>query len=101
MPAARILRSGKKGVLSRTNVRAELPLRLLYDALLAFRLLADIHPALGSGGCFQLLQGQLDGGVTVTPPVQDSLIFRSASRFTASGRENLASFRRLPRISTL
>ena len=34
-------------------------------------------------------------------PVQDSLIFRSASRFTASGSENLASFRRLPRISTL
>ena len=47
------------------NVRAELPLRLLYDTLLAFRLLADIHPALGSGGGFQLLQGQLDGGVTV------------------------------------
>ena len=56
----------KKGVLSRTNVRAELPLRLLYDTLLAFRLLADIHPALGSGGGFQLLQGQLDGGVTVS-----------------------------------
>ena len=33
--------------------------------LFAFRLLADIHPALGSGGCFQLLQGQLDGGVSV------------------------------------
>ena len=33
--------------------------------LFAFRLLADIHPALGSGGCFQLLQGQLDGGVTI------------------------------------
>ena len=33
--------------------------------LLAFRFFADIHPALGSGGCFQLLQGQLDGGVTV------------------------------------
>ena len=33
--------------------------------------------------------------------VQDSLIFRSASRFTASGSENFASFRRLPRISTL
>ena len=33
--------------------------------LLAFRLLADIHPALGSGGGFQLLQGQFDGGVTV------------------------------------
>ena len=31
--------------------------------LFAFRFLADIHPALGSGGCFQLLQGQLDGGV--------------------------------------
>ncbi len=55
----------KKGVLSRTKVRAELPLRLLYDTLLAFRLLADIHPALGSGGCFQLLQGQLNSGVTV------------------------------------
>lgn len=55
----------KKGVLPRTNVRTEPPLRLLYDALFAFRLLADIHPALGSGGCFQLLQGQLDGGVTV------------------------------------
>ena len=34
-------------------------------------------------------------------PVQDSSIFRSASRFTASGSENLASFRRLPKISTL
>ena len=34
-------------------------------------------------------------------PVQDSLLFRSASRFTAFGSENLASFRRLPRISTL
>ena len=55
----------KKGVLSRTKVRAELPLRLSYDALLAFRFFADIHPALGSGGGFQLLQGQLDGGVTV------------------------------------
>ena len=55
----------KKGVLSRTKVRAELPLRLLYNALFAFRLLADIHPALGSGGCFQLLQDQLDGGVAV------------------------------------
>ena len=33
--------------------------------LFAFRLLADIRPALGSGGCFQLLQGQLDGGVAV------------------------------------
>ena len=53
----------KKGALSRTKVRAELPLRLLYNALFAFRLLADIHPALGSGGCSQLLQGQLDGGV--------------------------------------
>lgn len=47
------------------KVRAELPLVLLYNALFAFRLLADIHPALGSGGCFQLLQGQLDGGVAV------------------------------------
>lgn len=55
----------KKGALSRTKVRAELPLVLLYNALFAFRLLADIHPALGSGGCFQLLQGQLDGGVAV------------------------------------
>ena len=33
--------------------------------LLAFRFFADIHPALGSGGGFQLLQGQLDGGVAV------------------------------------
>ena len=33
--------------------------------------------------------------------VQDSLIFRSASRFTASGSENFASFRRLPRICLL
>ena len=40
-------------------------MRLLYDALFTFQLLADIHPALGSGGCFQLLQGQLDGGVAV------------------------------------
>ena len=33
--------------------------------LLAFRLLANIHPALSSNGGFQLLQGQLDSGVTV------------------------------------
>lgn len=55
----------KKGALPRTDVREELPLRLLYNALFAFRFLADIHPALGSGDCFQLLQGQLDGGVAV------------------------------------
>ena len=43
------------------------PTAILRDGpfLFAFRLLADIHPALGSGGCFQLLQGQLDGSVTV------------------------------------
>lgn len=60
-------------------------LRLSYCALAAFR----------------LLQVPLDGGVAVALPVQDSLIFKSASRFTASGSENLASFMRLPRISTL
>ena len=43
------------------------PTAILRDGpfLFAFRFLADIHPALGSGGYFQLLQGQLDGGVTV------------------------------------
>ncbi len=75
----------KKGVLSRTNVRAELPFHLFYYVLLGF----------------QILQSQLVGGVAVALPIQDSLIFKSASRFTASGSENLASFMRLPRISTL
>ena len=43
------------------------PTAILRDEpfLFAFRLLADIHPALSSGGCFQLLQDQLDGGVAV------------------------------------
>ena len=41
--------------------------------LLAFRLLVDIHPALGSGGCFQLLQGQLNGGVTIARRRVDSI----------------------------
>lgn len=64
----------------------ELPLHLSYSAaLLAFRFLQDLF----------------DGGAAVALSVQDSLILRSASRFTASGSENLASFRRLPRISTL
>ena len=45
----------------------------MYDALLAFRLLADIHPALSSGGGFQLLQGQLDGGVAVARYRVDSI----------------------------
>lgn len=55
-------------------------------------------PYLPSGFCnFRLTAVRL----LPIAPVQDSLIFRSASRFTASGSENLASFRRLPRISTL
>ena len=73
------------------NVRAELPLRLLYDALLPFRLLADIHPALGSGGCFQLLQGQLDGGVTVARCRVDGVEFAQALVFHGLGVEDSIS----------
>ena len=59
----------------------KLPLRLSYDALLAFRLLADIHPALGSGGCFQLLQGQLDGGAAVACCRSTLYFIRSSASF--------------------
>ena len=85
----------KKGVLSRTKVRAELPLRLLYDALFAFRLLADIHPALGSGGGFQLLQGQLDGGVAVARRKDIFPLLRSYSVMaqTRAGRPVAPSMR--------
>ena len=85
----------KKGVLSRTKVRAELPLRLLYNALFAFRLLADIHPALGSGGCFQLLQGQLDGGVIVARRKDIIPLLRSYSVMaqTRAGRPVAPSMR--------
>ena len=85
----------KKGVLSRTKVRAELPLRLLYNALFAFRLLADIHPALGSGGCFQLLQGQLDGGVIVARRKDIFPLLRSYSVMaqTRAGRPVAPSMR--------
>ena len=70
------------------KVRAELPLHLLYDALFAFRLLADIHPALGSGGCFQLLQGQLDGGVTVARCRVDGIKLAQALVFHGLGVED-------------
>lgn len=56
--------------------------------LLAFRLLADIHPALGSGGCFQLLQGQLDGGVTVARCRVDGIKLAQALVFHGPGVED-------------
>lgn len=71
----------KKGVPSRTKVRAELPLVLSYF-LLAFQFFADVHPALGSGGYFQLLQGQLDGGVTVARCRVDGIIAIQKNRAT-------------------
>ena len=104
--------AAKKGVLSRTQTGAKLPLHLSYYVLLAFRLLADVHPALGSGDGDSIVPFHtMSIGLFLSKrdwfchplrlPVQDSLIFRSANRFTASGSENFASFRRLPRISTL
>ena len=63
--------------------------------LFAFRLLADIQPALGSGGCFQLLQGQLDGGVTVARRKDIFPLLRSYSVMaqTRAGRPVAPSMR--------
>ena len=63
--------------------------------LFAFRLLADIHPALGSGGCFQLLQGQLDGGVIVARRKDIFPLLRSYSVMaqTRAGRPVAPSMR--------
>ena len=63
--------------------------------LFAFRLLADIHPALGSGGCFQLLQGQLDGGVAVARRKDIFPLLRSYSVMaqTRAGRPVAPSMR--------
>ena len=56
---------------------------------------------IGNDHIVQNLLGVQQAGHSLGKGIQDSLIFRSASRFTASGSENFASFRRLPRISTL
>ena len=73
------------------------PTALLRDEpfLFAFRLLADIHPALGSGGCFQLLQGQLDGGVAVARRKDIFPLLRSYSVMaqTRAGRPVAPSMR--------
>ena len=63
--------------------------------LLAFRFFADIHPALGSGGCFQLLQGQLDGGVIVARRKDIFPLLRSYSVMaqTRAGRPVAPSMR--------
>lgn len=65
---------------------------------LLFHDLCNRHPPFSSSAiCFKtaaFLKSR-------SSPFHESRIFKSASRFTASGRENRASFNRLPRISTL